>query len=387
MKQLFPKEIIEHTVEVHQFAHSNRSKTIYSIFLISILITIASLPFIKIDIYTTARGMLKPSQERITITPLQSGKVTYTNLIDNRRVQKGDTLLITDASILEDNMHRVKNQLIEIKQFIDDCEYLINTSKPKFSHIQSSRYQKEFLYFKQKVQELQTRFEKTKIDYQRNKKLYKKGVIAKVAFQNSVYEHRLASNALKQYQKQQKNNWQVTLTEYQNSLSELEGKIAQLTQNHKELAIIAPIDGILKNVRGITVGSLIAGGVTVAEISPSTEIIAECYLSPTDIGMIGKDRIVNFQVDAFNYNQWGLATGKIIEISKDVDHINNQPVFKVRCLLDQKHLELKNGFKGHLNKGMTISARFQLTERTLFDLLYDKVDDWLNPASPDIGSK
>ena len=32
-------------------------------------------------------------------------------------------------------------------------------------------------------------------------------------------------------------------------------------------------------------------------------------------------------------------------------------------------------------KGMTLNARFLLTERTLFDLLYDKVDDWLNPSN------
>jgi len=28
---------------------------------------------------------------------------------------------------------------------------------------------------------------------------------------------------------------------------------------------------------------------------------------------------------------------------------------------------------------MTLQARFLVTERTLFQLLYDKADDWLNP--------
>jgi HlyD family secretion protein len=28
---------------------------------------------------------------------------------------------------------------------------------------------------------------------------------------------------------------------------------------------------------------------------------------------------------------------------------------------------------------MSLTARFNVTERTLFQLLYDKVDDWLNP--------
>lgn len=41
----------------------------------------------------------------------------------------------------------------------------------------------------------------------------------------------------------------------------------------------------------------------------------------------------------------------------------------------------KNGYKGYLKKGMTLQARFIITERTLWQLLYDKVDDWINPAT------
>jgi HlyD family secretion protein len=40
----------------------------------------------------------------------------------------------------------------------------------------------------------------------------------------------------------------------------------------------------------------------------------------------------------------------------------------------------RNGVKGNLKKGMTFQARFILTKRSLFQLLYDKADDWMNPA-------
>ncbi|WP_298548402.1 HlyD family efflux transporter periplasmic adaptor subunit [uncultured Aquimarina sp.] len=384
MKQLFPKEIIENTVEVHQFKHQNSSKIIYGLILVAILIVLILLPFIKVDIYTTARGMLKPSKERIAITPLQSGKVVFVNLLDNQIVKKGDTLLMTNKKILDQKIQFSTSKIEEIQQFITDCEYIINTSNPIFLKIKSARYQKEYLYYTQKIGELQTRYEKTLIDFERDQKLYKKGVIAKIEFENSDFEHQLSITNLKQYRKQQKNTWQTMLTDYSAQLRELESSVSQIVQNQKEYMITAPIDGILKSVKGIEPGSMIISGTPIAEISPDTGLIVECYLSPSDIGLISKAKNVSFQVDAFNYNQWGLATGKILDISKDVDLVNNQPVFKVRCAIDQKHLELKNGFKGNFNKGMTLSARFQLTERTLFDLLYDKVDDWLNPSSPTI---
>jgi HlyD family secretion protein len=56
-------------------------------------------------------------------------------------------------------------------------------------------------------------------------------------------------------------------------------------------------------------------------------------------------------------------------------------MFKLLCSLDQNFLQLKNGFKGQLKKGIVVNARFEIIERSLFDLLYDKIDDWLNPSN------
>lgn len=384
MKQLFPKEIIEYTVEAHQFKHSRSSTTLYSIILFAFVIVLALLPFIKVDIYTSARGILKSSKERIAITALQSGKVTFVNMVDNQIIKKGDTLVMINMDVVEEQIERYTHQLVETKLLITDCSYLINSQTPQFDSIRSTNYQKEYLYFTQEIKELQARYQKTKVDFSRTKKLYKKGVVAKVTYENSAYEHQLTHGNLQQYKKRQKNTWQAKLTEYYNTIRELESSLSQLEQNQRDLIITAPINGILKNVKGIESGSFIIGGSSIAEISPDTELIAECYISSSDIGLIHKDNIVNFQIDAFNYNQWGLAYGEIIEISKDIDMINEQAVFKVRCAINQEHLTLKSGFEGNFKKGMTLNARFQLTRRTLFELLYDTVDDWLNPSSPTI---
>jgi HlyD family secretion protein len=42
-------------------------------------------------------------------------------------------------------------------------------------------------------------------------------------------------------------------------------------------------------------------------------------------------------------------------------------------------MTLKNGYNAQLKKGMTFSIRFMVVRRTLFQLLYDKMDNWLNP--------
>jgi HlyD family secretion protein len=87
------------------------------------------------------------------------------------------------------------------------------------------------------------------------------------------------------------------------------------------------------------------------------------------------------QIDAFNYNDWGLVTGRVSEIPEDFTLIDGQPVFRVRTTLDQDALTLKNGVRGRLRKGMTLRARFLVTERTLLQLLRDDLNDWLNPVA------
>jgi hypothetical protein len=91
---------------------------------------------------------------------------------------------------------------------------------------------------------------------------------------------------------------------------------------------------------------------------------------------------VNVQVESFNYNEWGTISGKVREISSDFyfDSGSQKSYYKVKCELSRDFLTLKNGREGHLKKGMTVHAHFVLTRRSLFDLLYQKIDHWINPT-------
>jgi len=104
------------------------------------------------------------------------------------------------------------------------------------------------------------------------------------------------------------------------------------------------------------------------------------YVTPRDIGLLQPGNPARILVDAFNYNDWGFITGRVTEISDDFVMIEDRPVFRVGVALDRTELQLRNGFRGKLKKGMTLQARFMVTERTLFQLLRDDINDWLNPV-------
>lgn len=379
-KQIFPKEIIENTLEVHQFKHTNKSKIIYGIILLALISALISLPFIKVTIYNTSQGLIRPDKERILLQSSNSGKVILHQLKNNLQVNKGDTLLLINNLAITQKISTTESLLTETKSFVGDLK-LLSSQKRIVNELQSLKYKQEFNFYKQKLSELNTRFQKIKEDYNRSQKLFDKGVIAKLELNNSKLAYDLSLNAIHQYKKQQNSSWQTELVNQQNQLKELENNQVQLQETNNLSVIKAPVSGTLLNVKGIEKGSFIENGIQLAEISPKSDLIVECYISPTDIGLLKKQNKVNFQVSAFNYNQWGLANGKIQEIGNDIQMINNTAMFKVLCSLDQNFLQLKNGFKGQLKKGMTVNSRFEITERSLFDLLYDKMDDWLNPTT------
>lgn len=173
--------------------------------------------------------------------------------------------------------------------------------------------------------------------------------------------------------------WQAERTNLQLQNQELASNIKQIQDDKKQYVILSPATGVLTQVAGFQKGNFIAPSQTLAYISANDSLLAECYISPADIGYIRRNQKVNFQFDAYNYREWGMLNGSILQILHDVVIIDDQPRFRVRCKLNKNSLELKNGYKGQIQKGLTFTARFYLTRRTLWELLFDKLDSWLNP--------
>jgi len=381
MKQVFPKEILESTAEVHQFKHSTRSKAIYLIILLILLGAFVALPFVKIDVISQARGIIKPNIERVHISLINSGQVIFSGLFNNKKVARGDTLLILNDQGIDQKLNLSAFQIQETLSYIKDLTLLLKKKKVRLSDLNSPRYQKGYLQYHQKLQELQIRLQKIKRDFERYKLLYEKGVIAKADYDNHKFEYDLAKSEIFQHRNQQQNSWQADLSQYNSTLKELQANNDQLVDSKSRFVIIAPVNGTLLNIKQQEAGSFVTAGTLLAQISPNTDLLVECYISPADIGLIKEQDPAKFQIDAYDYSKWGLASGKVIEIGKDIEFLEDQSVFKVRCSLDQKYLLLKNGFRGNLKKGMTLNANFKLSRRTLFELLYDEMNDWLNPAN------
>jgi multidrug resistance efflux pump len=354
-----------------------KSNVVYTIFVFTIIIVAIAVFSITLDVSIASFGTIRSVTETSFIRAQSSGIVKQSFVSENMRVQKGDLLYVTESAFQKEKEKYLFTKKQDVTRLISDLDLLLSVKKHQ--NFLSALYRQSYFNYRQKISEATTRLNKVQADFNRNKKLHTEKVIADAEFENFHFELEKAKNELNLLEEQQLSEWQNELLNYQRELQEINAQLAQIEKESESLIIKAPVSGVVQNVAGVYVGSTILANQELLHISPDTTLIVEAYVSPNDIGLIKKDMNVRFQIDAFNYNQWGLASGKVSEIASDIQMVSDQPVFKIRCRLDDNYLKLKNGYTGNLRKGMTLQARFMVTQRTLWQLMYDKIDDWVNP--------
>ncbi|MFA8437244.1 MAG: HlyD family secretion protein [Marinifilaceae bacterium] len=376
MKSIFPKEIIDHTTEAHFTKFNSTTRGIYLLLILLLLSGIAVLPVVSVPITQQGRGTVRTMDENNRVIAAIYGQVEENRLYENLKVQVGDTLMLLNSQKIEHELDALKKELELNEVYQQDLTSLL---VGKSVRLKSTLYQNDLAEYKQKLVELNAEIRRKEKDYRINKSLFEKQVIAKLDFEEKEYSYQQTLQNRELYLRQKNLQWQNRLDEIKRENLEVESRKAQLEKEKENYVIKAPVSGAITHFAGVQAGNFLAPSQTLAQISPKGNLMVECYISPGEIGYIRKDMEVAFQLDAFNYNQWGLGHGRVLEISPDIFQVENNAFFKVRCSLEKDHLVLKNGYVGNLKKGMTLTARFQVTERTLFQLLYDKVDDWLNP--------
>ncbi|ELR72376.1 Putative protein secretion protein, HlyD family [Fulvivirga imtechensis AK7] len=383
-KQIFPKEIVDHTVEVQVARHSTRSQLIYMMVIFVLVAAFASLPFIDVDVTVRSAGLVRPVNEVTTISSPSSGRLFKLNVQNNQHVFEGDTLFIIESNILDNRVSYLHTRRLELLAQARDLKRLISgfsiSAFNNIDSIETAPYRQEYLEFTQRVNEGNARYLLAKKKWKRNRQLFDVQAIAEAEYDNSKFEYDRITAEFKMMHQSHISNWQMQLQNNEDEIADISNQLAQLREEQNDYIIKAPVSGTIQGSDGIFEGVQIFANQSLMKISPDSELVVETYISPGDIGFLKEGMPAKFQIDAFNYNQWGLATGTVKEVANDVIMYNDKPVFKVRCKLDQEALQLKNGYSGKLKKGMTLSARFIVSRRSLWQLLYDDVDDWLNPA-------
>jgi len=382
--ELIPFSISEYCLETYLIRITTRSRIIYWIIIVMILLAIAILPFIYVDVSVQARGFFQSDIEKqVVYIPLQ-GKIIYTSIHNGGSVNKGDTLLIIDTESIMARHASLVQSIAENESSMLDLEKLSNIysleDQPVENGLITQRYKAEFANFINQRSIQFQKCEKKKSEHTRNEILYHQEIIPKSEYENSLFMLNSEKDNLNQILISQKSLWQNDLTLRKNDSVRLLADLKQCLEELTNRIVVAPTSGEIIQSSDILPGSIVTPGQKIAEISPEGELIATCFVKPADIGLIHEKQKVKIQVDAFNFNEWGMLQGNIIDISDDMILENGSAAyFRVKCKPEKKFLSLKNGYKAEIKKGMSLNIRILVTRRSLYHLLFDKADKWFNP--------
>ncbi len=380
--QIFPTEIIENTTEAYLPQVTVRSQIIYISVLAILIAALIALPYIKISVSTNSSGIVRTVAEKSDFKAITSGRVSAWLVKENQKVETGQNLVVLASEMLDSKISLVKFQQIEKQQFIHDLSILTRLDSVNLLNIRglrSSLYAQQYNQLNYQLQESLQQQRKIKKELDTDRMLYKEKIISMREFDEKEYTYKRLLAEYRSTIERQLSQWQSDLTTHQIAIAEIQAQESQLLKEKELYTIKAPVSGTIQQLVGKYPGSYVQAGEGLGLISPDSSLLVECYISPKDMGLLKKGMKVTYQIDALNYNDWGFAYGEINEIANDFEVIEKQPVFRVKCRLDTRSLKLKNGYATTLKKGMTLRARFIVTERSLYQLLYDKVDDWLNP--------
>ena len=381
---IIPFSLSNYTLENYLIKITSRSKIIYWIIIGIVVLGIIILPFIYVDVSVQARGYFQSEIEKqVVYIPFQ-GKIIFSSVRNGNCVKKGDTLLIIDSETIRAQQTALKQKITENNASINDLEKLTGTdsigTQMDYAGLITKRYNAELANLRNQQTIQFQKYQKKKTEHERNKILYNQEIIPEADYENSLFMLNSEKDNLNQILLYQISVWQSDLAIRKNDAVKLLADFEQYAEELSNRIVLAPTNGEIIQSSDIQIGSLVSPGQKIAEISPAGELVATCFVKPADIGLIHKKQHVRIQVDAFNYNEWGMLEGSITDISDDMIVENGSTAyFRIKCKPEQTILSLKNGHKASVKKGMSLNARIIVIRRSLFNLLFDKATKWFNP--------
>ena len=139
--------------------------------------------------------------------------------------------------------------------------------------------------------------------------------------------------------------------------------------------LVAPTDGIVKNVRFTTVGAVLRPSDEVLQIVPTGEdLIVEAKVSPKDIAFVRIGQTASVKFDAYDSAIYGSAKGKVTYVSADTlaeqSEQGEQVYYRVHVSVDTKGMRVRHqGEKIEIQPGMTAMVEIKTGENTVLRFL------------------
>jgi adhesin transport system membrane fusion protein len=170
---------------------------------------------------------------------------------------------------------------------------------------------------------------------------------------------------------------QAELTKAQENLDAFSQQLAQHRKLLDNTEILAPMDGIVRNIRITTRGGVARPGEEVMQIVPiDDDFIMEAKVRPADIAFVKTGLPATVKFDAWDYSIYGSFPGTVTYISADTlsEEAQNrtakdEPFYRVQVKLSGKDLSGPKTASIKIQPGMTATVEIKTGSKTVMDFL------------------
>ena len=178
---------------------------------------------------------------------------------------------------------------------------------------------------------------------------------------------------------------QAEMTKAQEELNTQQESLRDRSQLLEHATLLAPLDGVVNNIRATTLGAVLRPGDPVMDIFPTGgELIAEAKVQTADIGFVKEGQRANVKLDAFDSSIFGAIEGSVSYISPDVLKEETpkgaMSYYRVQILIRNFEFHGANGHRIEIRPGMTATVEIKALKRTVLSFFTKPVTKTLGNA-------
>ena len=310
--------------------HTSAPRSLRLIVLLSIVVSVlvgwASVS--ELDQIARAQGQVIASARTQVIQSAIDGIIEGVLVHEGQRVKKGEILIRLDRSqadaARQDSLGKVaalKAALIRLQaevfnrplKFPDDVR-----AYPEFVTNQSELFKRRQQALHAEIDALEESLKLVRQELTLSEKLAATGDIGQaeiIRLQRQVADLKgqITNRRNKYFQ-----DAQEQMTKAEEDLATQEQSLAERTTLYERTEIVAPADGLVKNIQLTTPGAKVRPGDVILELLPTGgELIVEARLKPADIAYLHVGLPAAIKLDAFDYSIYGVLQGTVSYISPD----------------------------------------------------------------------
>ena len=352
----------------------------------------------QVDIVSNAEGQIIPVGEVKTIQHLEGGIIETILVKESEIVEKDQPLVVLAATASEVDVEelqvRVDSQIIksirleaEINNFdVPIFPTKLRNEREKIVNKSMELYLSRKNNFEGNLKEIDAQIEKSQIDVdilirqaEMSEQLMEEGVTSEFAHLNILKELNTAKGSLEGLVEKRENFRNAFIEESQNELQLAQRELSQSEETMKKLednlsrtTIVAPVDGVVKNLFFVTEGGVIKPGGAILDIVPTKDsLIVEAKLPNSDIGFVKPGQSAVVKLSSSDSVNFGQINGTVTQISPDTEEDENDKrivFYKILIETDQNYFESKDKIY-QLVPGVKVLASIHIGERTVANYL------------------